>query len=297
MKVVEAGMAERAEMVEAALEVYREGLALLDCEDRVIFWNRAAESMTGYPSAQVLGRHIPGALEGLTSCPTSDVDGRNASEVRGSVVHAQHLRGHDLPMVTRQMVLRNGLGERIGTAAVFHSTEQKAALAHAPIGDSAEVISDQADLEERLEFEYQASLQGGAPLGILWISVDQAHELRRTHGARACEAMLEAVERTLANSLPASEDLGRWSGDGFLVIARQGAGEVLAAHAQALTGVARTADFRWWGDRISITVSVGLAVAEGVEPLPDVLQRARLAMEASVHAGGNHVSVAPGRQA
>jgi hypothetical protein len=44
-------------------------------------------------------------------------------------------------------------------------------------------------------------------------------------------------------------------------------------------------------------VSAGLAVAEGVEPLPEVLERARLAMEASVHAGGNHVTVAAGRQA
>lgn len=290
-------MADRAELVEAALEVYREGLALLDCEGRVIFWNRAAESMTGYCGAQVLGRPIPDALEGLTRCPLWDADNRNASGARGSVVHAQHVRGHDLALLARQMVLRDGLRERIGTAAVFHCTEQKVALAHAPIGESREVIESQADLEERLEFEYQASLQGGAPLGILWISVDQAHDLRRTHGARACEAMLEAVERTLANSLPPGQDLGRWSDDGFLVVAREGAGEVLATRAQALAGVARTADFRWWGDRISITVSVGLAVADGAEPLPELLQRARLAMGTSIHAGGNHVTVAPGRQA
>jgi GGDEF domain-containing protein len=245
-------MADRAELLEAALDVYREGLALLDGEDRVIFWNRAAESVTGFPSVQVLGRHMPGALEGLTSCPVWDTDNRNSCEGRGSVVHAQHLRGHDLPIVARQMVLRDGLGERIGTAAIFGSTEQKAALAHAPVGGSADVVNSQADLEERLEFEYQASLQGGAPLGILWISVDQAHELRRTHGARACEAMLEAVERTLANSLPGGEDLGRWSDDGFLVVAREGAGELLASRAQALTGVARTADFRWWATEFPV---------------------------------------------
>jgi len=44
-------MIDRSEMVEAALDVYPEGLALLDHEDRVVFWNRAAELMTGYPGA------------------------------------------------------------------------------------------------------------------------------------------------------------------------------------------------------------------------------------------------------
>ncbi len=290
-------MPDRAELVEAALEVYREGLALLDGEDRVIFGNRAAETMTGYPGAQVLGRQVPGPLEALTNCPVWEADRRNPTPGRGAVVHAQHLRGHDLPVVARRMVLRDGLGERIGTAAVFHCAEQNAAFPHGETGEGAEVTESQANLQERLEMEYQASLQGGAPLGVLWIKVDQACELRRTHGARACESMLETVERTLANSLLGGEEVGRWGDDDFLVVAREGAGELLANRAQALAGVARTADFRWWGDRISITVSIGLAVAEGVEPLPELLKRTRTAMETSAHAGGNHVTVASGRQA
>jgi diguanylate cyclase (GGDEF)-like protein/PAS domain S-box-containing protein len=297
MNVVEAGMADRGDLVEAALEVYREGLALLDSEDRVVIWNRAAEAITGYSGVQVLGRAIPGPLEGLTTCPISEADSSNGVHLRGTVVHAQHQRGHDLPAVVRRVVLRDGLGERIGTAAVFHSAEQNAALPHGATSDGLEVKQSQADLQDRLETEYQVSLHGGAPLGVLWITVDQAHELRGTHGGRACEAMLEAVERTLANSLLADEEVGRWGDDEFLVMAREGAGEVLAHRAQALAGVARTADFRWWGDRVSVTVSIGLAVGEGVETLAELLERARMAMEASVHAGGNHVTVAPGRHA
>lgn len=289
-------MADRAELVEAALEVYSEGLALLDRDDRVLFWNRAAESMTGYPGAQVLGRPLPGPLAGLTSCPVWEAGTENESPVRGTVVHAQHLRGHDLPAVVRRLVLRNDLFERIGTAAVFHCGEQTAALPHGTTSDGMEVKQSQADVQERLEMEYQASLHGGAPLGVLWITVDQAYELRKTHGARACEAMMETVERTLSNCLLGGEEIGRWGDDEFLVVAREGAGEVLFNRARSLAGVARTADFRWWGDRVSITLSVGLAIAEGDENLPGLVERARLAMETSVHAGGNHVTVAPGRR-
>lgn len=288
-------MADRAELVEAALEVYREGLAVLDQEERVVFWNRAAETITGYPVAHVLGRQIPAPLDALAQCPVGDPD--NRFKLRGPVVHAQHLRGHDLPLTTRRVVLRDGLGERIGSAAIFHCADQSAALAQPEEADGADSAEGQTDLRERLEQEYERWQDGGEPLAILWIKADQGSGLRKTHGVRAWEAMLEAVERTLANALLSGEELGNWSGDEFLLMTRSGSAEVLAKRAQALAGLARTTDFRWWGDRISVTVSVGVAAVEHGEPLPELLKRARQAMEDSVYSGGNHVTVATGRRA
>jgi hypothetical protein len=52
---------------------------------------------------------------------------------------------------------------------------------------------------------------------------------------------------------------------------------MLAAHAQALAGLARTADFRWWGDRVSLTVSIGAAQADSSETLANLLERAHKA--------------------
>jgi PleD family two-component response regulator len=72
---------------------------------------------------------------------------------------------------------------------------------------------------------------------------------------------------------------------------------MLASHAQALADLARTADFRWWGDRTSLTVSIGAAQAEPESSLVDLLERAKDAMLTSFHAGGNQITSAPGRQA
>ena len=116
-------MADRSELVEAALDVYPEGLALLDMEERVVFWNRAAETMTGYPAADLLGRRIPEALEPLAQGRDYEMhtEPRNGPQPgRGSLVHAQHERGHDVPAIARRVILRDELGARIGTAAVFH---------------------------------------------------------------------------------------------------------------------------------------------------------------------------------
>jgi diguanylate cyclase (GGDEF)-like protein len=201
-----------------------------------------------------------------------------------------------VPAIARKVVLRDGLGARIGTAAVFHPGENGPSLPHGDTSEGAEVRASQAELQDRLESLYGTFVHEDTPLGVLWIAVDQAPALRKTHGARACETMLESVERTLANGLRPGEEVGRWGDDEFLVLAVERAPEVLAAHAQVLAGLARTAEFRWWGDRVSLTVSVGAAAATKAETLEQLLQRAQDAMHASVHAGGNHVTLAPRRQ-
>ena len=290
---------DRGQLMEAALSVYPEGLALLDLEERVVFWNRAAEVVTGYFAADILRRRIPGPLEALTVCPDFEMHPgpRNGPQLgRGSLVHAQHKLGHDVPAIARRVILRDDLGGRIGTAAVFHPGEQLTALPHGETSEGSEVQQSQAEMQDRLESEYESFLHEGIPFGVLWISVDQARELRKTHGARACETMLENVQPTLANGLRRMEEVGRWGDDEFLIISYEDSPEVLAAHGQVLAGLARTADFRWWGDRVSLTVSVGAAAAEKDETLPRLLERTQAAMLASLHAGGNHITLAPGRQ-
>ena len=291
-------MADRSELVEAALDVYPEGLALLDVDERVVFWNRAAEMMTGYGGADILGRRIPEGLEPLTVCRNYEMnpEPRNGPRLgRGSLVHAQHKLGHDVPAIARRVILRDGLGERIGMATVFHPGRQLAALPHGETSDGAELQQSQVELEDRLTIEFEAFLHEDIPLSVLWICVDQARELRKTHGSRASETMLENVERALANGLSPGEEVGRWGDDEFLILSHEISRDVLAAHAQSLAGMARTADFRWWGDRVSLTVSVGAAVAEKGETLPHLLERAQSAMLASAATGGNHTTVAPGR--
>lgn len=293
-------MAEREDLMEAALEVYPEGLALLEESGRVVFWNTAAETITGYARASVLGCELPQALKPLADGQDHErtPEPRNGPQLgRGGLVHAQHAWGHDLPVFSRKIVLRDEMGARIGTAAVFHPAERMTALPHGETSEGSEVQQSVAEMKDRLEAAFELFVHEGAPLGVVWIRVDQAGELKKTHGARACETMLETVERTLANALRAGEEIGRWGDDEFLILSSEAHGETLANHAQVLAGIARTADFRWWGDRVSLTVSVGAAEAETDDEPADVLKRAQGAMEESVHAGGNRVTLGAGRRA
>ena len=197
-----------------------------------------------------------------------------------------------MPVIVRVLVLRNGLGERIGTALLFHPAESLDALPHGESDEQQGAAESRAELEERLQTEFDDFARGGPPLGVLWMSIDQAEELRKTHGVAACNAMLEKIRHAVAQGLRPTEEMGRWGDDEFLIVAHERNEGVLAAHAQMLAGMARTADFRWWGDRISLTVSIGAAQAcnDSTETLARLLLRAREAMETSSREGGNRAT-------
>jgi len=291
-------MTHRTELLEAALDSFPDGIALVDAGGEVVFWNPAAEAITGHAAVGLLGRPMPGTLEPLlrTALQPEEQDLDEGPPQRlGALVHVRHKLGHDVAAMTRTLVLRDGLSRRIGIAAVFHPAESLFALPHGERVEDSGDDASQGQFEDRLTTEFQDFQQGGESFGVLWITVDQAGELRRTHGACVCEAMFEKMEHALANGLRPSEQMGRWGDDEFLVLSHERTPEMLAAHAQVLAGLARTADFRWWGDRISLTVSIGAAQAEPSETLPQLLERAQMAMLKSVHAGGNHIT-APGRQ-
>lgn len=292
-------MVNRAELLEVALDSLPEGLALLGGEGEITLWNQAAEAITGYGSRDLLSRQAPEQLQPLlaSSGPGNQNARAEPQPGRGAMVYVQHKLGHGVPVIARTLVLRDGLGEHIGAAVVFHPAESLDALPHGECDEGSSVRAGQVELEDRLAAVFEDYRQGGECFGVLWIMVDQGGQLRKTHGAGACEAMLEKVERAMAAGLRPAEEMGRWGDDEFLVFSHERTPEMLATHAQALAGLARTADFRWWGDRVSLTVSIGAAQAEREGTLADLLERAKAAMQSSFEAGGNHITPAPGRHA
>jgi diguanylate cyclase (GGDEF)-like protein len=294
-------MTDRVELFEAAIDSLPEGLALLhgDCggPSEVVFWNQAAVAITGRTSFELIGRAIPDTLQPLLGegCFRDETGGEPTTQSgRGILVHIQHNLGHEVSVIVRNLVLRDGLGRRIGSGILFHPADQLDALPRGESGEDESVEFSQADIEDRLQDLIDDHIRGGPPFGVLWISVDQAHDLRKTHGSGAFETMLQKVEKALIQGLRPAEFLGRWGQDEFLVISHERTPAMLADHGQRLVGLARTADFRWWGDRISVTVSIGAAQADKTGTLPDLLGRARSAMTSGSLAGGNQIMSASG---
>ena len=250
-------MSDRMEMLEAALDLMDEGVALLDEKSNIIFWNKGASALTGYQAADLLSRPCPkelylidaqhlerseaaiearahaadvpatlgfaGAIAGYSDGPRSArAPSDNAAFLdRPALVAMHHHLGHTVPAMLRKVPLRDSLGRRIGAALLFYPVEETDALPHGESGEGVGVERSQADMEDRLDAAHHQWVTNRVPFGLLWITVDQAANLRKTHGRDACEAMLRIVEQTLLRGLQPSEIIGRWGNDEFLVISHE----------------------------------------------------------------------------
>ena len=146
-------MIDRSELMEAALESFPEGLALLSREGEVDFWNRAAENITGFPSMEM--RHAHGPLGSWSpSCierPPEEAEGtaRTPKPERGALIHAQHRFGQELPLMRRTVILRDTLGGRIGSAVIFHLAESLDTLPHGESCEESNLEAAQEEIEEQ----------------------------------------------------------------------------------------------------------------------------------------------------
>ena len=292
-------MADHIEILEAALSALDEGIIVLDAESHVLFWNTAASSMTGYLGAERLGRALPDGFYQIDATHHGPSEGESKCEdgllrERPVLVNLTHQGGHTLPAMMHRTPLRDSLGKRFGTLLRLHTVEKIDTLLHGEPSDDSitehRLEQSQAGMEDRLDEAYHEWITNGVPYGVMWIMVDQAAALRKTHGREAWEAMMSIVERTLLHGLRPTEILGRWGSNEFLVLSHERSVEMLDAHGRYLAGLTRTADFRWWGDRASLTVSVGVAQAEVGESLSCLLKSAQKAMQSSQYNGGNRVT-------
>jgi GGDEF domain-containing protein len=129
------------------------------------------------------------------------------------------------------------------------------------------------------------------PFGVLRLEVDHVETLRKTHGREACLAMIDVAEDTLHGGLLASDICGRWTESDFLVMTHARTTAALEHHAQMLCNLSGSSDFRWWGDRIDITLSVGGSMVIPGEATEEVLIRVDLALQQSKQAGGDRVTM------
>jgi diguanylate cyclase (GGDEF)-like protein len=308
-----------AELLQATLSELEEGIAVLDSESRVVLWNRNATVISGYQAAELLTRGLPenffelnthhsGAHPGSADLrkplpfqpgarPGAGDPERRAVERpksdRPALVQLRHKQGHSLPAMMRRTPLRDELGKRFGMLVRFHPIEEIDSLPHgvtdADNGHEHRIEESLADMEDRLDEAWREWSSNGVPFGLLWINVDQAAMLRKTHGRDASEAMLAIIERTMLHGLRPTEILSRWGTNEFLVISHERSAEMLEKHAHHVCGLAHTADFRWWGDRVPLTISIGVAQAAESETLRCLLERAQRAMQVGSEGGGNQV--------
>ena len=293
---------QNAEIFRAALESLQTGVCLVDRDRRISFWNEGAERITGYLRQDVLGRfcgeillvkfHENKAALCEHACPL--LSAMRDGQAREARVYLHHKSGYAVPVSLRAVPIRDAHGHVVGAAESFverpcASTRRRPdsdlAVGHGL--DSVTQLPDYPFTESYLVDRLKFASEHVIPFGLLCIQLDHLDTLTATHGLDAAEAILHVVAQTLRNGLDPQDFVGCWSEDQFLaIIANCGDGNLLTT-AERLKRLARASEIVWWGDQLSVTVSVGGTVLRPGEPIESLLERTGNAFKQAVAQGGN----------
>jgi diguanylate cyclase (GGDEF)-like protein/PAS domain S-box-containing protein len=289
------------------LEDLPDGVYVVDLDRRIQFWNGWAERISGYLRHEVTGRlcsdnllmHCDAENHPLcgSACPLQQA--MRGGRLREANIFLRHKDGQRVPVRVRSIPVRDAEGSIIGAAESFDERrpqpEPQWRLGGKPAHGNLDPLTgvlDTRSTEVYLRECFHSFEQDRIPFGILAIAIDDLDGLREQRGEQAEEKVLRMVATTVSKNLRGVDVVGRWKGNRFLVIVDKCPVAALSRIGAALRPVVGAAALSWWGDRLSVTISVGGAEAAANDTVESLLARCEQALAASIDGGGDGMVIA-----
>lgn len=288
------------------LKTMSDGVYTVDRDRRITYWSPGAERLTGYASADVVGRrcrdgllnHVDasGRLLCHTGCPlaaTMDDGGE-----REAHLYLHHKDGHRRPVVVRAAALHDETDSIVGAVEVFNDdsscsrlSQQLTFAAQEALTDPLTGMSNRRMLIESLD-RMPVDLRSDASCAVLYVDIDHFKRVNDQHGHAVGDTVLRMVAATLQACTRPSDVVGRWGGEEFLVLVAPTERLDVEHLAERLRAQVRHSWVEVGGRRLNVTVSVGVAMASPLEDVHHLVERADHAMLAAKRAGRNRVEIA-----
>lgn len=284
------------------LDSLHTGVYLVDRNGTIVFWNDGAERLTGYLREEVVGRccrdkilvHEGECTTSLCSslCPLAGTmaDG----EAREAAVEIRHRAGHRISVWLRAVPIRDDSGAIIGAAESFDERGLARDTVHCESDhlvysclDEVTGLAIEEGTRSRMREAMGAYADESIPFSVLCIEIDRMDQFRTTYGREAATSILRVVCQTLKDTLRSSDFLGHWSERRFLAILPWCSGSAVSQVAGLLKKMVGYSGIRWWGDHLSVTLSIGAATVRQDDTLESLVERAESALMESLQRGGN----------
>jgi diguanylate cyclase (GGDEF)-like protein len=166
---------------------------------------------------------------------------------------------------------------------------------HLAAHDSLTGVGNRSLLLDRLEHALTRRVGAGSLLSVVFIDLDKFKPINDGHSHDAGDHVLKVVASRITALVRPHDTIARWGGDEFLILLENLEDEVAAlAIAQRIVAVVAT-PIRRYGEDLSVTASVGVAVTRAGERIgvDELVRRADASMYAAKRAGGNACAVFP----
>lgn len=282
-----------------------DGVYFVDAEQRITFWNKGAERITGFSESEVKGsrcsdnilRHIDdnGNELCISGCPLAAT--RADGVMREANVYLHHKEGHRVPVSVRVSPMYDSDGSITGAVEIFSDnsrhrqiiTELESLKSEVYLDDLTEIGNRKYALE-RLQNRLNEFRAFNIPFGTLFIDVDKFKSVNDNYGHEAGDLVLKMTARTAANLMRKVDVIARWGGEEFIAILPAKDIQTLKTMAERLRIFIEKSWIEYSGSVIKVTISVGATIVQEADIPEDLIARADNLMYQSKTGGRNRVT-------
>jgi diguanylate cyclase (GGDEF)-like protein/PAS domain S-box-containing protein len=288
------------------LDNLSDGVYFVDSQRKITYWNKGAERITGYRSAEVIGKscadnllvHVDGTgcQLCLSGCPlTASMEDGNLHE---APVFLRHAQGHRVPVFVRVSPLYDEAGTIVGAVESFSDNtlviniqQQLDEMTLEVNQDALTGIANRRAIDNYLRASLTEVQLQGLPGAILMLDIDHFKRINDTYGHSAGDQVLRTLVNTVSSNLRAGDSIGRWGGEEFLVVLRQIGQAHIFQVAEKLRVLIASSVAHVGEEQVNLTVSVGATQLREQDTPEGVIERADRLLYASKEAGRNRVTV------
>jgi diguanylate cyclase (GGDEF)-like protein/PAS domain S-box-containing protein len=289
------------------LDALQIGVSVLDLQKKIVFWSDGAEQITGYARIDVLGHSCAENI--LLHCNQIGCEMCTGKCPMATALHAarpveamsfiHHKSGHRTPVHSWAIPLRDKQGSIIGIIQTFESEFAVAgpdpndrSMRERGCLDDITGLPNQAMMHSHLREMLGTFAELQIPFGIFCVEVFELNQFRARYGQEAATSMLQVLARTLRNAVWPADFVGSWSEAQFLVILSGCDEDALQSVSQRVLKMMASATIPWWGEELSVAVSMGRTCALAGDAIESLLQRAQPALGENQAAPGRALAAA-----
>jgi diguanylate cyclase (GGDEF)-like protein/PAS domain S-box-containing protein len=281
------------------------GIYITDRERKILFWNKTAESITGYPAEEVTGSfcfqniltHIDEMGNNLCKdvCPLAHSLTDGTSHEKEVFLH--HKDGHRVSVNVHTFPLKDHQGKITGAAEIFTNTNPIAdmqsrirQLEKIAMLDSLSNLPNRLHMESELNLRLNEFLRYEQTFGILFLDIDHFKKFNDTWGHDAGDKVIKTVAATLRAASRPFDIFGRWGGEEFVGIILNVTPQNLALIANRYRKLIEKTSISLDKTKIGITVSIGATITKPEDTPESLIKRADMLMYDCKKSGRNCVA-------
>lgn len=270
-------------------------ISVLDLNKRIVFWSDGSERITGYSRIEVLGHlctdnillhcnEISCAMC-TQDCPLSTALHDAVPSEAVNFIH--HKAGYRTQVHSWVIPLRDKHGLVIGViqtledeSTVHNADDNDRSMKEHGWLDDVTGLPNQAIMQSHLQESLGTFTTLHVPFGIVCVAVNDLPQFRSKYGHGSARSLLQVLARTLRNTVNATDTVGAWNEDQFLAILSGCSEEALHAISGRISRMLSSVSIKWWGEELSVGVSVGCAQVLPGDAIELILHRAHKMQQA-----------------